>query len=85
MARTVTVDDVDRATRHVEYINRGTLTIAVCTMPNGFMLVGTSGCADPAKYDQALGEKLALVKVKDQAWMLLGYVLRDEMHREETA
>lgn len=85
MARTVTVDKVDRATSRVEYINRGTLTIAVCTMPNGFAVVGTSGCADPAKYDKALGEKLALEKVKDQVWMLLGYVLRDEMHREETA
>jgi hypothetical protein len=85
MGRTVTVDEVDRATRHVEYINRGTLTICVCTMPNGFMVVGTSGCADPAKYDQGIGEKLALTKVWDQVWMLLGYTLRDEMHREEIA
>jgi hypothetical protein len=84
MPRTVTVDEVDRASEVVTYYNHGVLTIAVIDMPNGFHVVGTSGCADPEKYDRELGEKLALDKAKDQVWMLLGYALRQELH-EETA
>jgi hypothetical protein len=85
MARTVTVDEVDRASENVEYITRGTLTIAVVTMPNGFQVVGTSACADPAKYAHDVGCRFALEKAKDQVWTLLGYVLRQELHDEENA
>jgi hypothetical protein len=82
MARTVTIEQVESTIEGIEYINRGTLTVAIATLRNGFQVVGTSGCADPAKYNQQLGEKLARAKVVDQVWLLEGYLLKEQMHRE---
>ncbi len=83
MARTVTSDEVNQACADREFIARGTLTICIVTMPNGFQVVGTSACADPTKYNQGIGEKLALEKAQDQVWMLLGYQLRQQLHDEK--
>lgn len=83
MARTVFLEEVNAVCENVEYITRGTLTIAVVTMPNGFQVIGTSACADPAKYAHDVGCRLALDKAKDQVWMLLGYQLRQELHDAE--
>jgi hypothetical protein len=82
MVQTVTLDEVEAACANREFIVRDTLTICVVTMPNGFHVVGTSGCADPAKFNKEFGEKLALDKAKDQVWMLLGYVLKQKLHDE---
>ncbi len=57
------------------------MTIALVTMTNGFVVVGTSACAHPDNYDRALGEKFALEDAKRKIWPLLGFALRDRLNR----
>lgn len=51
-------------------------TTLLATLPNGFEILATSGCVDPANYSQSLGESSALPRIKDKVWELLGFVLQ---------
>lgn len=59
-----------------------TLTVAVVTTVNGFQIVGKSACADPANYNQEIGEKVAYDDAFKQLWPLEGYLLREEISKE---
>lgn len=56
-----------------------TLTVAVIMMVNGFTVTGESACADPANFDQALGERLARENAFNKLWALEGYLLRERL------
>lgn len=81
--RTVTLNYImDRIQRTVYTILPDTTT-TVCQlfMKNGFVILGTSGCVDPTKFNKALGEKYAYEKAIDKAWELEGYLLAEELHQ----
>lgn len=56
------------------------LSICILVMRNGFVLIGKSAPASPANFDAALGRKLAYEDAVRQAWPLLGYHLRCQLH-----
>lgn len=56
-----------------------TLTVCVLTAANGFQIVGKSACADPANYNQEIGEKVAYDDAFRQLWALEGYLLRERI------
>lgn len=58
----------------------GTLTLCVLTMKNGFTVTGESACADPANYNQEIGEKVAHDNAIEKLWPLEGYLLRERLH-----
>lgn len=55
-------------------------TCVVLTLRNGFEVVGTSACVDPAGYDQEKGAECARKRAMDKVWELEGYRLQCEMH-----
>lgn len=57
----------------------GKTTIVTVTLPNGFIIVESSSCVDPANYDPVLGEKICLDRVRDKIWELEGYVLQSKV------
>jgi hypothetical protein len=59
------------------------MIICVMQLSNGFVLVGKSAPADPANYDQALGEKFAREDCIRQMWPLEGYALRERLTAAE--
>lgn len=61
-----------------------TLTVAVVTAKNGFQLVGKSACADPANYNQEIGERIAFDDAFNQLWALEGYILRENIWQSQT-
>ncbi|MGN7869560.1 Gp49 family protein [Paracoccus sp. 22332] len=80
--QTVTLEQIEGKIVREDYIqelNGGTLTICVLTLANGFDVVGTSGCADPAKFNAELGRKYAREDAIKQVWPLEGYLLRERM------
>ena len=79
----VTLAEIEAAVTHRSYLVHGTLTICIATLANGFKVVGTSACASPENFDQAVGERLAFEDCKRQLWPLLGYALRDRLHHLE--
>lgn len=58
------------------------LTIVVAKLPNGYTLVGSSGCVNPDNYDYKIGEEICKEQIKDQLWKLEGYALQDRIYRE---
>lgn len=63
----------------------GKTTICQLHMENGYTINGQSSCVDPAKYNQALGEKYAYEDAINKAWPLEGYLLAEEIFRRGQA
>lgn len=61
------------------------LTICMLVLRNGFTIIGKSAPASPANFDAELGRKLAYEDAVRQVWPLMGYELRERLHRAETA
>ena len=55
------------------------LTFCVIVLKNGFTLTGISACADPRKYNEEIGKKVARADALSKAWPLMGYVLRSQL------
>lgn len=49
-------------------------TIVVLKMPNGFTIVESSGCIDPANYSEEIGASICLKRIRDMVWKLEGYL-----------
>lgn len=60
------------------------LTFCVLVMRNGFTVTGESACASPENFDAAVGRKIARQNAVNKVWPLLGYVLRDALHKGGT-
>lgn len=48
-------------------------------LPNGFEVVESSACVDPADYDHEVGVSIAMRRLKDRVWALEGYVRHGEV------
>lgn len=51
-------------------------TIVYATLSNGFIIVESSSCVDPANYSVEIGTEICLEKIYDQIWGLLGFMLQ---------
>ena len=56
-----------------------TTTLAALTLMNGFLVTGTSACADPANFDEEIGRAIARDNAKNKIWELEGYLLRQRL------
>jgi len=74
----VTISDMQAKVKTSTYTRLPDSTTTVCqiTLVNGYTLIGTSACVDPANFNQALGEKYAYEKAFNQLWDLEGYLLK---------
>lgn len=64
----------------VEVVTLGKKTTVVAvTLPNGFVIVESSSCVDPANYDEKLGADICLKRVENKIWELEGYVLQSKL------
>ncbi|MFC6414251.1 Gp49 family protein [Massilia varians] len=59
----------------------GLLTFCVLVLQNGFTVTGESACASPENFDAEIGRKIARDNAINKVWPLMGYQLRDELHR----
>lgn len=50
-------------------------TVVCAVLRNGFSIVADSACVDPANYHEGIGTDLALNKIKNKVWELLGFML----------
>lgn len=82
----ITPQHIDAVVADAHFIRASdTLTLCVIKSVNGFEVVGKSACADPANYDQAIGERVAFDDAKRQLWPLEGYLLRERLHQKALA
>lgn len=52
------------------------VTVVRATLRNGFELVESSACVSSENYDEELGAKICMEKIKDKVWFLLGFLLQ---------
>jgi hypothetical protein len=82
MKNTVTQEHVDEIMRNSEvftdtYYDK--TTVVTAKLPNGFVIVESSSCVDPANYDVQLGIDICLERIKNKVWELEGYVLQTKL------
>ena len=57
------------------------VTVVAVQLPNGFVVVETSGAVDKENYDFELGKQICLERIQDKLWELEGYVLQKELNK----
>lgn len=90
-ARTIKPEDIEGYIAEEHYLNMGevlglpanhqtrVITQCVLVLKNGYTVTGESGCADPAKYNKEIGERIARANAISKVWPLMGYVLRSQL------
>ncbi|KJS84992.1 MAG: hypothetical protein JM58_09495 [Peptococcaceae bacterium BICA1-8] len=74
---TITQEMVDKFIgKHRTYTWGEKTTVVHATFINGFEVVESSSCVDPANYNEKIGENICLDKIKDKVWHLLGFLLQ---------
>lgn len=53
-------------------------TVVAVKLPNGFVLVESSACVDPANYSREIGFDICKTKLINRIWELEGYLLQNE-------
>lgn len=57
-------------------------TIVACKLPNGFVIVESSSCVDPANYDEDMGVDICMKNIEKKLWELEGYLLQNKMYMD---
>lgn len=58
------------------FTKKNKITIVIATLANGFTIVESSACVDPANYDENLGAEICKERIKNQVWNHLGFLLQ---------
>jgi len=61
----------------------GRTTVCQLTLTNGYTVIGTSSCVDPAEFNKAEGEKWAWNDALEEVWPVLGYDLMSARNKQE--
>lgn len=78
MKNTVTRQDIDAllAASEIDVCTKfEKVTVVTVRMPNGFVLVESSGAVDKANYSEQLGRKTCLERIAIKLWQFEGYKL----------
>lgn len=71
----------DKAEIGPGYSSLTLLTFCVLVLKNGFTVTGESACVSPENFDADIGRKIAREKAVEKLWPLLGYELKERLHR----
>lgn len=73
------IDDLfERSDVNVQTVFNKT-TIVSAKLPNGFVIVESTGCVDPANYSEEIGKNICVERIKNKLWELEGYLLQDKL------
>lgn len=72
---------VDEFISYIETRTMGEKTTVVrCVLRNGFEIWETSTCVDARNYDQEIGQRVCMERIKNKIWELLGFMLQTAWH-----
>jgi hypothetical protein len=85
VAPRVTEKELEANIKSIEYVDGigGRLTFCILTLQNGFLVMGESACVSPENFDQEIGRRYAYQQAYDKIWALMGYELRERLHRDQ--
>jgi hypothetical protein len=58
------------------FTKKDKITIVIATLKNGFTIVESSACVDPANYNEQVGADICKERIKEQVWNHLGFLLQ---------
>ena len=61
-----------------------TLTFCILTLENGFTVTGESACASPENFNAEIGQKIAYENAREKIWLLEGYLLKENLHKQNS-
>lgn len=74
------VDEIlSKAEKIVQHRVFGKCTVIMVKLPNGFVIVESTGCVDPANYNEAVGETCCMERIRAKVWAMEGYVLANRV------
>lgn len=56
--------------------------IVACKLPNGFVIVESSSCVDPANFDAKVGQEICEERIEGRIWELEGYLKQNQLKEE---
>jgi Phage protein (N4 Gp49/phage Sf6 gene 66) family len=59
------------------------MTVCVCVLENGFIIIGHSTPASPENFNADLGKELAYDQCIKQMWPLFGFALKEQIRHNE--
>lgn len=59
-----------------------TCTVVAWKLPNGYVIVESSGTIDPSEYSFEMGVKFCRERLKNKLWQLEGYVQKQKWSEE---
>lgn len=83
---TVTKDHIEEIMNHSKVTVQTVFdkcTVVTCQLPNGFVIVESSACVDPANYDEDMGVEICMQRIVDKVWELEGYRLQADLYKDE--
>lgn len=74
---TITISMVEQFIASLEVTKLGEKTTVVkAVLNNGFIIVESSSCVDPANYDEKIGRDVCVGRIKNKIWEFLGFMLQ---------
>lgn len=74
------IDEIIEASAVHAFKEYDSCTVVTMRLPNGYVLVESSGCIDPAEYDHDRGVRLCMEALKRKIWQLEGYRGKQAFH-----
>lgn len=74
------VDSILNHTRWEHEVYEAKCLVTKAVLPNGFIIVTSSGCVDPKNFDVNIGKESNVRYVTDKIWEMEGYKLTSEIH-----
>ena len=59
------------------------VTVVTVKLPNGFILIESSGAIDKENYSEELGKECCLNKIKNKLWMLEAYYITNKNYKKK--
>jgi len=75
----ITQDHIDIIVNESKYLIQKVgekTTVVLATLPNGFVILESSSCVDPANFDEEVGVEICKNRIENKIWELEGYVLQ---------
>ncbi|MGM7634167.1 Gp49 family protein [Bacillus sp. Hm123] len=82
MQNKVTKEQIDKIMNEAEFDVKtifNKCTVVTAKLANGFIIVESSACVDPANYDASLGKEICMKRIEDKIWGMEGYKLQCEL------
>ncbi|MEG2432298.1 MAG: Gp49 family protein, partial [Acinetobacter sp.] len=66
------------------YMSLRCLTFCTIVLENGFTVTGESACASPENFDELIGQRIAYENAREKIWELEGYLLKEQLHKQNS-